>query len=211
MLTSVSAVGSYALGAGNPAGGEELSALRQQWMEQLFNRADSDQDGRLTLTEFSAAYSRFRAQAGGGSGLPQAESLFKDADADSDGAISRQEFVDALQKLYGDTGAASAQGCGTAAGASASQATAEEMLLSLRQGLGLENYLGTGNSSGAGALASVVPGPVLSPAMQVMAENANASTASVEALLAAIGGGGDDGAEKSNQASSGGSLLDFTA
>jgi hypothetical protein len=208
MMNSLSALGSYFLGANQPTGRADLSSLRQQWMEQLFKRADSDQDGKLTLKEFTSAYAQFQSQAGGSAKLPSAEDLFKAADADSDGIVSKQEFVDALQQLYGQAQDVSGQGSATGESLSAQQASAKAMLLSLQQGLGLEQYLGSSNSSGSSALADEIPGPVLSPTMQVMAENINASNTSVEALL---GLPNDGSLEQLMQAKSSESVLDFMA
>jgi hypothetical protein len=153
-------------------------------MESLFQRADSDKNGKLALKEFSTAYAQFQAQAGGNAKLPSAEDLFKSADVNSDGFVSKQEFVDALQQLYGQAQDASGQGSSTGESLSAQQASAKAMLLSLQQGLGLEQYLGSSNSPGSSTLANEIPGPVLDPVMEVMAENMNASNTTVKRLLA---------------------------
>ena len=202
MLNSVSALGSYALDANNQQTTEaELSALRQQWMEQ---RADSDQDGRMTRAEFGSAYAQFQSQAGGNAKLPSAEDLFKSADGNGDGSISKQEFVAALQQLYGQTTGTSTEGSSASQGLSSQQLSAEEMLLSLQQGLGLEQYLGTNGSTGT---ADDLSTPVLSPAMAVMAENVNASNPSTQGLLALQNGNGLDQYSPAKNSNS----MEFTA
>ena len=139
---------------GIPTTEEELAALRQQWMEQLFRRADSDRDGKLTMTEFVNAYARFRAQAGASAKLPSPAELFTAADADRDGAISPQEFASALQRLYGQTG-----------------------------GAGPERHRDPSASSGIGRPADRPPAPAPSLREQVAASNRAASESSLESLL----------------------------
>jgi Ca2+-binding EF-hand superfamily protein len=100
------------LGGGGWAGQINFAAMRQQRMEKLFAKFDTDGSGSLSKDEFTNFYKSIQtrmSQAGKAANLPTLDDLFKMADSNGDGNVTKDEMANMFKQLQAQRREAAAQ------------------------------------------------------------------------------------------------------
>ena len=79
------------------------SYYMQQMQQTMFQKADSNNDGSLSLDEFSAAGPEKNSGSSSAANTARAEKLFKSIDTDGDGSVSENEMSTFMSKLSSET------------------------------------------------------------------------------------------------------------
>lgn len=76
------------------------TSMIQQMMQQMFQKADADGDGSLTLEESKAGGPQGPNGAQAPAGAPDISQIFAKIDANGDGSLSEDEFSTGFQKMH---------------------------------------------------------------------------------------------------------------